>query len=291
MWQEFRTRVPGKFVLAGEHAVLRGATAVALPHPEFALELSFKPAREGRLEVEPSHAEPVIRDLLDMIRDRSEQLDQSFPSPAGRLRLESSIPAGAGLGSSAALCVAITRWMREPLRLPEEDLFEFARSLEDRFHGRSSGMDIAAVLAGQPISYTRERGATPLGVRKLPRFTFHDLKKRAKTSDCIIRVEDLQERNPLLAMKTDERMSGASRAVMEGLVQYDRAADPEARRSALAILTQGIKQANECYYVWELMPGEGRRQEEELLRQGALATKLTGAGMGGFLVALWPDEQ
>ena len=38
---DFSTRIPGKWVLAGEHSVLRGASAIALPHPEFSLAFDF----------------------------------------------------------------------------------------------------------------------------------------------------------------------------------------------------------------------------------------------------------
>ena len=40
--------------------------------------------------------------------------DFHFKNPRGVLRIESTIPFGAGLGSSAALSVAVTRWMAEP---------------------------------------------------------------------------------------------------------------------------------------------------------------------------------
>ncbi|MEK6577816.1 MAG: hypothetical protein AABZ55_01200, partial [Bdellovibrionota bacterium] len=65
-WSRFETRVPGKWVLAGEHAVLRGGTAVTLPHPQFSLKLSFKPGGLG-LRVVPVAAESVIRDLLGAV--------------------------------------------------------------------------------------------------------------------------------------------------------------------------------------------------------------------------------
>lgn len=277
-WFRFQKKVPGKWVLAGEHSVLRGATAVALPHPEFGLTLTFEPDSSGRLSVDPASAESTLLDLLEAVEENwQESHERSFPRPSGRLRIESTIPMGAGLGSSAALCVALAHWMSEPLGIPESELFEFAKSLEHRFHGKSSGMDVAVVTAGRPISFSMNQGARSLQIQALPKFTFHDTQHRARTSDCILRVEKLREENPFLGMKTDEKMATASRKATEGLI-----------RSDLAVLTQAMKEAQECYYTWELVPGDAQRLEQELYRQGALAVKLTGAGGGGFLVALWP---
>src|SRR4051812_30825391 len=116
--EAFQTRVPGKWVLAGEHAVLRGGTAVALPHPELGMKLNFQPDTSGLrnsndgLTVEPDSA--PIRDLIKELKDRFGDEGRNFPQIRGLLKIESMIPIGAGLGSSAALCVALTRWLSEP---------------------------------------------------------------------------------------------------------------------------------------------------------------------------------
>lgn len=286
MSSRFQIQVPAKWILAGEHAVLRGATAVALPHPEMQLEIRFDPQGScGGLKVSPQEGSQEILDLISAIRDRWESEDRVFPKLEGHLEVKSSIPIGAGLGSSAALCVAISRWLSEPLGISKKDLFEFAIQLEHRFHGRSSGLDIAVISAREPISFVANRGARPLGIRKIPRFTFHDTELRARTSECVIRVEKLREEDPALAMRLDEAMSAASRFALEGLVLYDSGSQTQ----GLEQVKRGMMQAQECFRSWQLVPGAAHRMERKLLAEGALAVKLTGAGGGGFLVALWVD--
>jgi mevalonate kinase len=242
------------------------------------------------LSVLPAAAESVIRDIVISLRDQWEADDRSFPEPRGTLQIESTIPIGAGFGSSAALCVALARWFQDPLGIADSALFEFATRLEHRFHGQSSGMDIAVILAGEPISFVMGKGAggaRSLGVRKLPRFTFHDTGLRSRTSDCVAAVREMHERSPAFAMGIDEAMSGASRLAMEGLIRYDGGD----RVAALEILARAIRAAHECFVDWRQVPAEAERLRESLLSQGALAAKLTGAGGGGMMVALWPDRQ
>jgi mevalonate kinase len=287
MWSHFSTRVPGKWVLAGEHSVLRGATAVAIPHEEVGLTLSFDPeVKDLGFAVEPTEAQPLIGELLASIADAWESDGKMFPKPLGRLKIQSNIPIGAGLGSSAALCVALTRWMADPLTIPGEQLTEFSTQLEHRFHGRSSGMDVAVIAAGEPISFAMGRGVRSIGIKRLPRFTFHDTGLRGRTSECVLRVEKFREETPALGVKVDEAMGTASRLAMEGLIQYDAGHFDQGQK----LVQEAMKIGRECFYSWELVPGEARRLEEKLLGEGALAVKLTGAGGGGIIVALWPED-
>lgn len=277
MWAEFQCRVPGKWVLCGEHAVLRGATAVALPHPEFGLDLRFVPGGD-ELRVETTEGAGAVRELLDAVW---EGYGDGRARPRGTLSFASTIPVGSGLGSSAAVCVALTRWLAEPLRLAPGAQFEFARELENRFHGQSSGMDIAAVMSGGPIAYTQGREPQRLAVTKLPRFTFHDTGLRARTSECIFRVNRKRDEAPVLAVETDELMRQAAGACIEGLTLYADAPDLALRRLQL-----GMDQAFEAFLRWELVPAEAMHLRDKLLKDGARAVRLTGAGGGGFLVAL-----
>lgn len=282
-WSTFNTRVPGKWVLTGEHAVLRGATAVALPHPDLGLALSFKPQKGLDLSVEPPTAETVMNELLNSVSEAWGAQGKIFPQPCGHLQIESNIPIGAGLGSSAALCVAMSRWLAAPLALAENKIMEFATHLEHRFHGRSSGLDVAVISAGEPISFAMDKGSRTIGVKRLPKFTFHDTGLRSRTSECVVRVEKFREEVPAVAVKVDQAMSTASRLAMEGLIRYDLSKGAE----GIKLIQEAMMQARECFYSWELVPGKAKRMEEELLKKGALAVKLTGAGGGGMLVALW----
>lgn len=294
MWETFETSVPGKWVLAGEHSVLKGAAAVALPHPQFKLRLSFQSTQSGEFKVEAPVSPLTVQGIVnDVLEDWREGQGRSVRAPSGILKIESSIPIGAGLGSSAALCVALARWFSGPLEITGTDAqFALARELENRFHGKSSGMDIATVLACEAISFSIAKGATPLGIRKLPGFTFHDTELRSRTSGCVMQVENLRERNPVLGHELDEKMGEASRWGLEGLVRYHQIASGQSASpvgESLSRIALAMKQAQDCLRAWGLVPEAVSQREKALYERGALGVKLTGSGLGGFLVALWSD--
>ena len=62
----------------------------------------------------------------------------------------------------------------------------------------------------------------------------------------------------------------------------------DAMRAASA-LADAIQDAHSCFEGWGLVPDQAREIIEDLKTRGALASKLTGAGGGGMVVALWPE--
>lgn len=280
----FEIRVPGKWVLSGEHAVLRGVPAIALPHPEFSLDLRFDPNPAEMFVTAPTEARELAVGLIEAVH-RITQLP-SGGEPQGRLEIRSSIPFGAGLGSSAALCVAIVRWLAPAIGIEESRIRETATRLEDRFHGKSSGMDVAVISEAAPIRFELlggERRAETLGLSRLPKFSFHDTGLRKKTSECIARVERFRAERPEAGARCDVRMGSASELALRGL----RAFAAAETQTGLNDLREAMRLGQECFREWDLVPEAALEIERRLYAEGARAVKLTGAGGGGYLVALW----
>ncbi len=135
---QIQTRTYGKWILAGEHAVLRGARALAFPLTSRYLDLSYKP---GGNSLDVIFAGPngeelkllfygVIENALSRLK-----IDDGLH---GQFILTSSLPVGAGLGASAALCGAVARWCEAQGWGDQSCVYEFARGLKDLFHGKGT---------------------------------------------------------------------------------------------------------------------------------------------------------
>ena len=284
----FEIVLPGKWVLAGEHAVLRGASAVALPHPTLGMRLSFESLEiESELVIQPVEFASVLKDLVMRAcqQKRGDEGREVFSSLRGKLTVSSTLPMGAGLGSSAALCVAVTRWLGSVLSIAQEDEIGFATRLEDYFHGDSSGMDVAVIAMARPVRFVRGERPTVLPISRLPRFTFHDSGLRAKTSDCVRQVVELFESDAEKAKAADARMGRAALQITDALQVYDHGQVDRALRQ----LADGMRAAQRSFEDWGLVPEGVQVLIRQLIAQGALAAKITGAGGGGMVVALWRE--
>lgn len=257
-------RIHGKAILAGEHSAVRGHPAIVAPLFSRSLTLTMAPAGEF------SVTEGPFREPFSLAMKKAvEILGRALPS--AKFTVASDIPPRAGLGSSASLSVAIARYLLPEAAFP--DLFRLALSLEDIFHGKSSGMDVAAALNAGPILF--QKGKDPVALSDWrPHLYLTDTNLRSSTKACVEQV--MQMNRPDL----DEKMASA---VIEMKSAF------ETRN--LSQLAQAINSAQECFAAWELIPASAAAQIRELKAQGALAVKPTGSGNGGFLLSLWAKPQ
>ena len=277
---DFSIEVPAKWVLSGEHSVLRGKSAIAFAHHPFSLKLSFRNRTELTITANPFQSQ--IKQVIGRALEYLKLPEGAFQG--GEIDIQSQIPIGAGLGSSAALCVAISRLVLWKTNSDLELWIPLSTHLEDVFHGKSSGMDVSAIAHAQPILFSMDQKASVLGeFSRLPRFELYDSGKRGQTKDCIERVNEWRTQNPEQALKLDAQMEEATMMALQGLQAFDLDA-----RQGEALVAQAMIKAQACFETWGLVTPELMLQKQELEKQGALAVKLTGAGLGGFWVALWP---
>jgi mevalonate kinase len=265
-----QARAHGKVILAGEHSVVRGGEALVLPLRSRHFDLSWEPSADGKFHVK---AGPFASPLSDSLNRALDVTGFELPHRGYNLRVESDIPVQAGLGSSAALAVAVVRFLiAEGAKIGQP--FALALEIENLFHGNSSGIDVACVLSSTPIRYVRNAPPQDLRIAWRPSLYLFDTKRRSPTKECVRKVE-MAARPDL-----DERMQESVRGVKSALLseQSDRVDE----------LAAALNLAGSCFTEWELGPTEAERKT--LLDAGAAAIKPTGSGGGGFLLTLWKSK-
>src|SRR5258708_17231721 len=105
---QFQTQIHGKWILAGEHAVLRGHPAIIFPVNQKNLTLRYWSSQEEvRADFSGEYGDELQFLFWSAIERAVEILDIQHAQVLGRFHLDNSIPVCAGMGASAALCVAI----------------------------------------------------------------------------------------------------------------------------------------------------------------------------------------
>jgi mevalonate kinase len=262
-------RTHGKVILAGEHSVVRGGEALVLPLRSRSLELTWEPSDDGKFHVRAGAFSEPFRDALNRALDLT---GFTLPHRGYRVSGSSDIPVQGGLGSSAALSVAVVRFLAaEGAALSQP--FALALEVENLFHGRSSGLDVACVLSSVPIRYVRSSPPQDLRMAWRPHLFLADTGQRSSTRDCVAKVERAARAD------LDERMGRAVAAAKGALLseQADR----------LEELARALELAASCFEEWGL--GAEGALPRRLEGAGALAVKPTGSGGGGFLLSLWAE--
>jgi mevalonate kinase len=280
---------PGKVILFGEHAVVYGRPAIAVPVVDVQARAEVVPglAGQGMVIVAPDldrrivlHRAPADEPLAHIVRQALGRMVQD-PNPDLTLTVTSTVPIARGMGSGAAISTAIVRVLAQHFHywLPSRAISDLVYETEVLYHGTPSGIDNTVVAFEKPIFFVRKQGweffwvAKPFllaiadtGVESSTREVVGDLRRRYQAApDC---------HQPLFD-RIGEIATAARRTIEHGQLQtMGRLMDEN--HSILQRLGVSCPELD-CLVT---AAREG----------GALGAKLSGAGWGGNMVALVTQE-
>ncbi len=274
---DFETTTYGKWILSGEHAVLRGHPAIVFPLKMYALTLSYQRTTDALHITQAGLVYPDMDELVRKVITRGLTLiNKENHTIVGQLHLVNAIPLGVGLGASAALCVAVTRWLSDYFD-DSMDCFQFAKQLEHLFHGQSSGLDIAGTAADNGV-YFQNGHTTSIHSDWQPHWYLSTSNEMGHTAPCILQVNQLWQKDEMRAQKIDQQMIESVHLAHHALLTQ-----------SITTLTTAIQLAHHCFEQWGLITPELKTHIQQLKKAGALAVKPTGSGGGGHLLSLWEN--
>ncbi|MCC6191650.1 MAG: mevalonate kinase [Anaerolineales bacterium] len=192
-----RAAAPGKAILLGEHAVVYGRPALAVPVTQVQASAALTPGPGAEFWIELpaigrryrlSRARPgdPLAAAVRLVLDRA---GLTVP-PGAVLRVESTIPIAAGLGSGAAVCTAVARALAGALELPlgNEDVSALVFETEKLLHGTPSGIDNTVVAHARPVYFVKGRPPEPFEVRRPVRLLIGDTGRPSPTRAAVADV-------------------------------------------------------------------------------------------------------
>jgi mevalonate kinase len=289
---------PGKVILCGEHAVVYGYPAIALPLPDIRAQATVEDAARGTgIIVHMPDVDEVLNlteapdhPLATLIRLTLEGLGIDATLDLA-MTLQSAVPIASGMGSGAALGAALVKALTAHIGSPLDPaaIARLVYESERFYHGTPSGIDNTVVSYEQAIWYVR--GQDHGGQRSTPT------------------IEPIQIGTPFALVIGDTGVRAPTHVTVGGVRERWQQA-PERFNRLFGEIGQVVTAVREHLAIGDLPAlGTALNRNQELLRAigvsapeleqlidaalgaGALGAKLSGGGGGGIMLALVEVER
>lgn len=271
---------PGKIILFGEHAVVYGKPAIAIPVSGMRASAWSEPNENGLIinaldlneKFELQNTSNQFSILAQTILSQNKQNEPNLT-----INLSSKLPQGSGMGSSAATATAVCRALSNHLGvdLDANQVSELVFNAEKIVHGTPSGIDNTVVAYEMPVYFVKGKKPKTFVPGRRFYLVIGDTGIEASTKKTVENVRKAWEKEP-------ELMEGYFSEI-EIVTEKGKLAIEQGKTELVGeIMNKNHELLNSI--------GVGHTKLEQLVdivnKAGALGAKLTGGGGGGNMVAL-----
>jgi mevalonate kinase len=275
---------PAKLILLGEHAVVYGQPAIAVPVSSL--------RAEATIDTTGQPFQIIARDF----DNRTLHLNDDDPlavaarltlehieaeTPEATLTVQSGIPPASGLGSGAAVSAAIVRVLAAffGVTLSSETINRIVYEVEKLHHGTPSGIDNTTVVYEQPVYFVKGQAPQPMTIREPVHLVVADTGKAALTKLAVADVRQLYTQQPDITKPLIERIGDLTDQARTALKTAD-------------FSTLGQFMTENHYLLRQLTVSSPELDNlvQVAVEHGAAGAKLSGGGRGGNMIALVTSE-
>jgi mevalonate kinase len=290
------TSAPAKIILFGEHFVVYNKPAILASvtkrikvaahlnnsktiniKSDLGIEASYKES-DFNIIKGANDSQTILYPLYESARSVLSERHQILGLD---ILVNSEFSYGLGLGSSAASCVATVAAVDSLFHKPDKQyVCDKAIKSERLIHNNSSGADCYISTFGGLIYYIKNTGFNKIYCRKDLSLLIGNTGIRHSTGALVSSVKKFKDENSSLFNNLSRRAENICRDAFTAITKGDERKLGKLMRENHTLLQQiGVSHDKIDYLV------------NVCVENGALGAKLTGAGGGGIMIALVPQEE
>lgn len=271
-----------KIILMGEHSVVYGQPAIALPLPNVTLTVRIKSATSGGHQIQSRYFVGPLNKLPDKMAGVHRLINSLMERFNGEtdqwtMTIDSDLPAERGMGSSAATAAAIVRAFFDLYdeKLDRELLLKLADIEEEVTHRSPSGLDAATVSSTSPLYFIKGQAGAPVEMNLQATMIIADTGVKGATKEAIMAVKHE------LASNHDRAQSHINH--LGKLVELTKT---YLANNEVFKLGTALNSAQQDLVALQVSSPQLDKLITAAQENGALGAKLTGGGRGGCMFAI-----
>lgn len=278
----------GKVILCGEHAVVYGQPAIAVPVTQVQAQACVEQGKPGQgVEVVALDLDRrvVVREAAEddplacIVRLTLQAIGWSL-DPNLTVTVTSTVPAARGMGSGAAVSTAIVRALAKHLHwwFSSQAISDLVYQTEMIYHGTPSGIDNTVIAFEKPIYFVKDQIREVFWVGRPFLLLIADTGIESPTRDVVGDLRSRTQANP-----------AGYQSLLNRVGQITIAARAAIQRGELEQLGRLMDENHTLLQRLGVSCPELDRLVAVAREEGALGAKLSGAGRGGNMIALIPE--
>jgi len=293
-----RSTSPGKIILFGEHAVVYGRPALAIPVTQVHADVEVSDSSRAGIWIQAPdvnlHAElntlPSDHPIASVIHNFL-FLWRVSPFPNLEIKISSTIPVASGLGSGAAVTVALTRALASHLDHPmtDEQVNAFAYEIEKLHHGTPSGIDNTVVTYAKPVYFIKGQPIEIFKVGAPFTIVIGDTGISAPTKESVGDVRKLWEADKTKWESVFDKVGRIANKAKEAIESDSTTLESDSLLSNT--LGELMNENHALLQEMTVSSPELDRLVSAARNEGAMGAKLSGGGRGGNMIALVEPER
>lgn len=262
-----------KIILIGEHSVVYGYPAIAIPLKKIEIECAIEEAKSNFFYDETDTLSVAIFTALKYLKKENVKI---------KYKITSQIPQKRGMGSSAAVSIAAIRAIFNYFRenLEDELLEKLVNTAEIVAHKTPSGLDAKTCLSDKAIKFVKNKGFSYIDLNLDAYLVIADTGIYGNTGEAIQNVKNLGSKAEL-SLKKLGRLTDEMTRILTGNIE-----NKEEKIKKISKIGEIMTAANTELGKLNITIEKTELFVKTAIENGAAGAKISGGGLGGCVIAL-----
>lgn len=264
-----------KIILIGEHSVVYGYPAIAIPLKKIEIECTIEEAKSNFFYDETDTLSVAIFTALKYLKKENAKI---------KYKITSQIPQKRGMGSSAAVSIAAIRAIFNYFgeNLEDELLEKLVNTAEIVAHKTPSGLDAKTCLSDKAIRFVKNKGFSYIDLNLDAYLVIADTGIYGNTGEAIQNVKNLGSKVEL-SLKKLGRLTDEMTRILTGNIENK---EKKIRREKISKIGEIMTAANIELGKLNITIEKTELFVKTAIENGAAGAKISGGGLGGCVIAL-----